>query len=45
MRKRKLLGAGLATEADFDRFADYDDPTEKQHFFRVDKTPSPAARP
>ena len=45
IRKRKLLETGLATEADFDRFADYDDPTCKQHFFRVDKTPSPAARP
>jgi hypothetical protein len=48
-RRRALLEAGLATEADFDRFADYDDPGQKQHFFRVDKTPprarsSPASR-
>jgi len=40
-RRRELIEAGLAAEADFDRFADYDDPTCKQHFYQVEKTPSP----
>jgi hypothetical protein len=42
-RKRELLQAGLASEEDFDRFT-HGAPDEKQHFYRVDKTPSPAVR-
>ena len=44
-RRRNLLEAGLAEKGEFDRFARYDDPTEKQHFFQLEKTPSPPARP
>jgi hypothetical protein len=48
-RKRALIEAGLAAEADFDRFR-HGGPEEKQHFYRIEKTPSrarssPAARP
>jgi len=32
----------LLEETDFEKFADYDDPSLKQHFFRLEKTPSPA---
>jgi hypothetical protein len=43
------MEAGLAAEADFDRFR-HGGPEEKQHFYRVEKTPSrarpsPTARP
>lgn len=41
-RKRDLIRQGLAQEADFDKFNDYDNPDRKQHFFRLEKTPSPA---
>ncbi|PQJ26721.1 hypothetical protein BSZ35_19210 [Salinibacter sp. 10B] len=43
-KKQQLIEEGLATEADFEKFADYDDPTELQHFFRVEKVPSPTVR-
>jgi hypothetical protein len=43
-RRRELIRRGLATEADFERFAYYDDPTELQHFFQIEKAPSPASR-
>jgi hypothetical protein len=42
-RKRRLVGEGLASEDDFDRFKIYDDPTQKQHFYRPEKPP-PRAR-
>jgi hypothetical protein len=40
-RRRELIRRGLATEADFDRFAHYDDPKELQHFFQLEKAGSP----
>lgn len=41
-RRRELIRRGLASEADFDRFAHYDDPKELQHFFQLEKAGSPA---
>jgi hypothetical protein len=35
-RKRALIRKGLATGEDFDKFADYDDADQKQHFFRLE---------
>jgi hypothetical protein len=32
-RKRELIRAGLATEKEFDKFKDFDDPDRKQHFY------------
>jgi hypothetical protein len=38
IRKRELIARGLATDADFDKFADYDrQPDKKQHFYRHEK--------
>jgi hypothetical protein len=37
-RKRELIARGMATDADFEKFADYDDePDRKQHFFQLEK--------
>jgi hypothetical protein len=36
-RKQALIRKGLATEEDFDKFADYYDPDRKQHFYRLEK--------
>jgi hypothetical protein len=36
-RKRELIRRGLATDDEFDRFKDFDDPDRKQHFFQVEK--------
>jgi hypothetical protein len=44
-RRRSLIRKGLATEADFDKFADYDDPERLQHFFQLEDPSSPAATP
>jgi len=43
-RKQQLLTANVAEKEDFDRFARPGDPSQRQHFYRVDKTPSPADR-
>jgi hypothetical protein len=44
-RRRSLIRKGLATETDFDKFADYDDPERLQHFFQLEDPSSPAASP